>query len=247
MTSCARPGCAESAKTRGLCESHYRKLLRMGRAGYVPAAPVRAHLESLRTLGWTWEQIAEQAGTSTWVPHKVGTGYTRRVLMDRAQALLSVPLVPRDSHRGVDPTGTRRRVQALAWMGWPCREVAARAGTTQPSLSTLIQSRRRISYRLALRVVHVYDELSSTPGPSHIAASKARAAGFAPPAAWDEETIDDPAALPDFGVDARTTSADRASEARFLLSCGLSISEVAQRLGVKPPWVQTVARRAGAA
>jgi hypothetical protein len=168
----------------------------MGRVGYVPAEQAAAHVRALRDLGWTYEQIARRAGVSTWVPHRAATGHTRQLWMDREAALLSVPLEPRASHRGVDPTGTRRRVQALAWMGWPCREVARRAATTQPSLSTLIQPHRRISYSLAQKVARVYEELSGTPGPSPMAAAKARGAGFAPPLAWDDDTIDDPAAGP---------------------------------------------------
>jgi hypothetical protein len=168
----------------------------MGIYGWRDAGPARAHVESLRELGWTWVQIAEAAGTSTYVPHRVGVGRTRHLWPESERALLAVPLVPRDSHRGVDSAGTRRRVQALSWMGWPCAEVAGRAGTTGRTLATLILPSRRISYDLARRVADVYEELSCTPGPSRVAAGKARRLGFAPPMAWDDERIDDPKARP---------------------------------------------------
>lgn len=196
MTTCLRPSCTAPAQTRGWCESDYRRQIRMGRLGWRPVTRAREHVGQLRVLGWTWEQIATSAGLSTWVPHRLGTGRTRWIRVESERALLSVPLVPHDSHRGVDPTGTRRRIQALAWMGWPAAEVAVRAGTTPATLRTLILPHRRPSVALARRVARVYDELSMVPGPSAAAASKARGLGFAPPLAWDDETIDDPQARP---------------------------------------------------
>jgi len=244
--TCTRADCANPKQTRGLCERHYRQLIRMGRVGYVPAEPAAAHVRALRELGWTYEQIAQRAGVSTWVPHRAATGVTRRMWMDRAAALLAVPLEPQTSHRGVDPTGTRRRVQALAWMGWPCREIARRAGTTQPSLSTLIQPHRRISYALAQKLAVIYAELSGTPGPSKLAAGKARGAGFAPPLAWDDDTIDDPAAVPNLGqVERGAVVVDE--EARHLLGFGMSRHEVARRLSVSEERIRQVERLGGAA
>lgn len=215
-----------------MCEPDYRRTIRMGLNGYVPVGPVREHVARLRELGWTYEQIAEAAGVSTWVPHRAGTGQVKRLWKDRADAVLKVPLQPRGSHRGVDSTGTRRRVQALAWMGWPCAEVARRAGTTRRTLATLILPHRSISFALAGRVAKVYDELCMVPGPSKVAAAKARTLGFAPPLAWDEDTIDDPAAAPDVGGDPGR-GVDW-GELRHLVRSGCSVDEAARRLGVSP-------------
>lgn len=194
--TCTRAGCTAPAVTRGLCEPHYRTKVAMRVYGYRDATAARAHVLALRELGWTWEQIATAAGTSTTMPHWLASGRTRRILPESERGLLAVPLVPQDSHRGVNSAGTRRRVQALAWMGWPCRDVATRAGTTVPALRTLILPQRRISFTLARRVAGVYDDLALTPGPSRPAASKARRLGFAPPMAWDDGRIDDPRARP---------------------------------------------------
>lgn len=214
-----------------MCESDYRRTVRMGINRYVPAEPVREHVLKLRALGWTYEQIADAAGVSTWVPHRAATGRTTKLWKDRADGVLRVPLVARGSHRGVDSTGTRRRVQALAWMGWPCAEVARRSGTTQRTLGTLIQPSRRISYGLALRVAAVYDDLSMKPGPSRVAAGKARALGFAPPLAWDDD-IDDPAAVPAVGdMSVRGVVWE---DLPHLIAGGCSVEEAARRLGVAP-------------
>lgn len=192
--TCVEKGCTAPAGkyTRGRCESCYRKKIRMGIFTRRDVTVARDHIEALRRLGWTYEGIAEAAGLSSYVPHKVSTGQTKSLRVESEQALLAVPLVPFDSHRSVDSAGTRRRVQALAWMGWPCAEVARRAGTTQPTLATLILPRRRISFALARRVAAVYDELCMTFGPSKIAAGKARQLGFVPPLGWDEDLIDLP-------------------------------------------------------
>ena len=175
----------------------------MGHYGWRPVSDVRPHLDALRRLGWTWEQIGRAAGTSAWVPHQAGTGGSRRIRSDCAQAILSVPLTQVDSHRGVSSVGLRRRMQALAWMGWPAREVAARTGIPRATLQTLALRTRQPSVRLHRRVVAVYEQLAHLPGPSQVAAGKARASGFAPPLAWDDDTIDDPRARPN-GVRPRT-------------------------------------------
>lgn len=188
--SCERP-----AETRGYCSRHYRYRLHTGRYGYRDATAARAHVAQLRKLGWTWEAIAKTAGLSTWVAHNLHRGTTRRLLAESESALLRVPLVSFESHRGVPSIGSRRRVQALAWMGWPNHEIARRIGCSPRSLPTLL-ARGRLSTRLAQRIGKVYDELSTIPGPSHIAAGKARQLGFAPPLAWDDETIDDRRARP---------------------------------------------------
>ncbi|WP_295694431.1 hypothetical protein, partial [Lapillicoccus sp.] len=59
--------------------------------------------------------------------------------------------------------------------------------------------RDRISARAWRQVRQVYDRLSMTPGPSPTARARAAARGYAPPLAWDDDTIDDPRALPDLG------------------------------------------------
>lgn len=197
MTTCTKASpCTTGVRTRGMCDHQYRRTIRMGINGYRNATTARNHVNALRNLGWTYEQIGEAAGVSAWVPHQLVTAGTRRILADHERAIRAIPLQPRASHRGVDSTGTRRRVQALSWLGWPVGEVAARAGTTAATLRTLILPSRQISYALAQRVAAVYEQMSATPGPSRISAGKARQLGFAPPAAWDDDSIDDPQAVP---------------------------------------------------
>ncbi|HEY9370967.1 hypothetical protein [Streptomyces sp.] len=239
---CRRPGCTSlaHAHTRGYCESDYRRKIRMGIYGWVDPSDAKAHVAKLRDLGWTWGQIAAAAGLSTCVAYQLGTGKSLHLRSESAAALLAVPLAPVDSHRGIDSTGTRRRVQALAWMGWPASEVARRAGTTVGTLQTLILPFRRISVAMARRVAAVYDALWQTPGPSKIAAGKARSLGFVPPMAWDDDTIDDPAATPDLGQKVRRTDALVEDAHELISEQGLSLDGAARRLGVTPGYLRGI-------
>jgi len=151
---------------------------------------------ALRALGWTYVQIAEAAGTSNWVPHKLATGGARRLLEEHLAAILAISLVPVESHRGVDGTGTFRRVEALQWMGWPMSDIGGRLGLKPYTLTTLRSRGEPVSFRVALAVKVLFAELSHLRGPSKQTATKARARGYAPPAAWDDDTIDDPTARP---------------------------------------------------
>jgi hypothetical protein len=83
-TGCLQDRCEKPAKTRGYCERHYRRRLHTGRYGYRDVCQVRDHLTALRALGWTYEQIAEAANVSAWVPHKIVGGVVRRTAKERA-------------------------------------------------------------------------------------------------------------------------------------------------------------------
>ena len=239
MSVCVEKGCTAACgvHTRGRCESCYRKRIRMGIYGWREAGKAREHIDALRSLGWTWQGIADAAGLSTYVAHKVGTGQSRSVLPESERSLLAVPLAPFDSQRSVDSAGTRRRVQALAWMGWPCSEVADRAGIKACTLRTLILPSRRISFTLARRVAAVYDELCMSFGPSKISAGKARQLGFIPPLGWDEDLID----LPDAELEAELARRVAAMDDGELRRC----NEARYRLGDQSPLVAAAAKEYG--
>ncbi|PRY35304.1 hypothetical protein CLV43_114222 [Umezawaea tangerina] len=164
------------------------------RDGYL----ARTRLMALRRAGWTTQQISNATGIERANVQKIQSGRTRFVQQETERLVLAVDIAPPPgpTRHGIDPTGSRRRVQALAWMGWPAAEVAARAGTTKGTLQSELARKRRISVSLAWRVAAVYDDLWDKPGPSAAASAAARAGGFAPPAAWDDDTIDNPAARP---------------------------------------------------
>jgi hypothetical protein len=104
-----------------------------------------------------------------------------------------------------------------------------------------ILARDQVRVATAHAVRQLYDELWDAPppcGPYKSAASArarraAAARGWPPPAAWDDQSIDNPAVGPAPGWQraARLSSADLAEEARDLLSQGLTRDQAAQRLG----------------
>lgn len=95
--------------------------------------------------------------------------------------------------------GTRRRVQALAALGWRWQDIAARTGTSYQSVQRLALLDQAVHVATVERIRAVYDQLSATPGPSELTRRRAAAKGWVPPLAWDDDTIDDPNALPNLG------------------------------------------------
>lgn len=97
----------------------------------------------------------------------------------------------------IDSTGTSRRLQSLHAIGWAWPHIAARLGTTDrwPSLLANAPS-PTVTKTTAVAVDVLYRELSCTPGPSVRARTWSAKHGWVPPAAWDDDAIDDPAAGP---------------------------------------------------
>lgn len=106
-----------------------------------------------------------------------------------------------DAHLGrqrrIDVTGSRRRIRALQAIGWTTQRITAELGYThRDALAAMIYDAEWITRSRAKKIAEVYDRLSMTPGPSNITRTRALRAGFAPPLAWDDSTIDDPDAEP---------------------------------------------------
>lgn len=123
----------------------------------------------------------------------------------------------------IDGTGTRRRLEALAALGWYEWEIAARLGVTRQSVTQLRDD--RMHYPASVAAVRaVYDELSMTvpPPDKYRYRSRQRAAlhGYLPPLAWDDEYIDDPAAQP-------MTSSCTSSSSVTTTDSAVSIDEIA--------------------
>lgn len=101
-------------------------------------------------------------------------------------------------HRGetprVDAIGTVRRLEALAFLGWPQHEVVKSALGFSQWPHIWRKPGAKISHDSARKIAGLYDELSAMPGPSKVTATNARKRGYAPPLAWDN--IDNPRELP---------------------------------------------------
>lgn len=177
---------------------------------FVDSEPVRAHVRALQCEGMATRAIEKAAGIpeSGLKPLLWGTNGrppTSKTRKETALAILtlwpSLTTLP-DAAR-IDPSGTRRRVQALATQGWTQRFVADRAGYA-PSNFRRNLCRDRVTARFARAVRDVYDELSMRiPTNEEVprsmaerAVREARCKGWEGPLAWDDDTIDNPSALP---------------------------------------------------
>ena len=257
-----------------LARSTYtRGLLTGGRSTFVDAAPVREHVRELLAGGMGTRAIAAASGVSRSGLRSLLDGRKRddgrveppkrHVTRDVADRLLAVSLdVERMGGAAlIDSTGTRRRLRALAAIGWSNVKLARELGMT-PSNYGAFLARPTVLARHAREVRELYDRLSATPptptsnydrvGIERVKAG-ARRNGWVGPLAWDDETIDDPAARPDVGrfrddvdiVDevaihramrgdreVRLRIAERAEVIRRLVALGLNDQEIERRTGI---------------
>lgn len=103
----------------------------------------------------------------------------------------------RGIQRRVSSIGSRRRVQALATMGWSLKEVAKGCGwKTEQAVHRSI-NRDNVNSETADRIAAFYDEHRDEVGPSAYTRTRARNLGYQAPDRWFD--IDDPNEQPDPG------------------------------------------------
>lgn len=99
-----------------------------------------------------------------------------------------------------DPTGTARRIQALAAIGWSLRAIGKAAGMAHININAIAQNRRAfVRTDNADIIAAVYERLYLEDGPSKHQRHVARRHGWVGPEYWSDETIDDPTAEPSLG------------------------------------------------
>jgi transcriptional regulator with XRE-family HTH domain len=219
---------------------------------FVDAGPVREHLEALSRAGIGWRRAAALSGVSTGAVSRIlygkpGRPPTRGVRQETAAAILAVrpgaeALAP-SVH--VDATGTRRRLQALVATGWSQSQLAERLEMLPGNFGQVMR-REHVTAATARAVRDLYDELWNKPPAEathrqKIAVSRARnharAHGWAPPLAWDDDLIDNPAAGPAEGWRRPDGGQRRAGDLRedaewLITNQGYTREHAAIRLGV---------------
>ncbi len=227
---------------------------------YVDAAPARAHVLELMAAGMGWKRVADVAGVTRSIVSRLLYGKAEnglkpqpRIRAERAEKILAVRYSPAPTSK-VDATGTHRRLQALGALGWSGARLAARLGLSRANYGAMMGT-PRVTARRAADVVRLYDELWQTPPPEDTvrdrqAATRTRrhaaAAGWVPPLAWDDDTIDDPAARP-AGVDGvQASRRDRLiADVEELLADGATVAAACERLGRKRAALSRSLQRAG--
>lgn len=207
------PTCADYGCKREEClEARRRKqkrnnLLRTtGRPGTVLAHRAAAHLAKFRQAGFQDPEIIAMlpVGRNTFYRIMRGEPLTRGT----EQKILAVPAPPAlreiRTLAAVDATGTHRRLKALMWLGWPSRVLAQRMGVHEAWTSRSFSSRTRVTQAVEARVRVLYDgwwnvqpeRVGVDAGEAEDTRVYARVQGWHGPLAWDDDTIDDPKALP---------------------------------------------------
>jgi DNA-binding Xre family transcriptional regulator len=182
---------------------------------FVDAGPARAHVRACMAAGIGTRRICALSGVSRAAVTGLLYGKQRpgkptvpsaRIRPDVSAKLLAVPIGTGSLAPGmcVDATGTHRRLQALIAIGWSRAELGRRIEVTPQNFTSLMTT-EQVTVRTAAAVRALYDELSMQPRTAtdhrirvsiNRARNSAAAAGWAPPLAWDDEDIDDPAAKP---------------------------------------------------
>lgn len=187
-----------------------RRLIAMGQwEPFVDAEPIRQRVRALNQTGMPTNALALRLGLPEsalehlmWKRDGVASKDVRR---ETAEAVMGYWPTLEDfpANSLIDGTGVRRRVQALMTLGWTRRALASKAGISERSLSRALH-KGRVTAELTRQVSSVYDLLwmrgpasdEVSPLAAHRARVHAANSGFAGPLAWDDDTIDDPSALP---------------------------------------------------
>lgn len=251
MSECIKPTCARPATRRGMCNSCYgtystrQKAYGRWETLYTDAEPVRAHVRNLQAVGLGLRRIAELAGVHrsqltsllNGRPHR-GTGPSRQVNRDLAAKILAVPVpdIPHrlaaDRHR-IPAVGTTRRLQALVAFGYTQSDLCSRLGMSATNGTCLFSGAQvLVTATTARKVEALFDALQLIPGPSDRARQRAARRGWAPPLAWDEDTIDNPDAVAEGARGNGRTKLD-ADEYHDLRQLGFTDDQVAERAGIQ--------------
>lgn len=175
-------------------------------------------LEKARRYGMSDAMIARQVGIPLSLPSKVRKGSIKTMRRESFSRIMSLkpehPKTFRSEKRGkvgagpkVDSTGIIRRVRALRADGFPGWLLGKRLGISQEALAQHARGHRKaILLTTRVDIAELYADLDGkTPAdfgvPSNVVgkcSTYARRAGYAPRSCWDSDTIDDPAAIPEW-------------------------------------------------
>ena len=235
------------------------RLLAYGRYqdAHQPIEPIRQHLQALVDTGMIPERIAISAGVGGATVRRLLNSETARFVTGAtARKLLAVtPDSSTLAAQGrVNGRGTRRRLQALAAIGWNHHEIARRLGYPRWKVNKALEG-AYVDIRVHDDIAALYDELWDQQPPTHTRAQRvgrsyaltvARRHGWLPPLAWDD--IDTDPAPPTAGQEplldeiaielalagqnVRLTRDERLEATRRGTERGLSLTQLSDLLGV---------------
>lgn len=252
-------GCGSPhVKARGLCNACYLMSKKEAQQDgqwepYVDATPALAHLDVLRERGVTLAQVVRITGLHHTTVYRMVPGARVRTETMAKILAISPPLVPVQPVVTESALGAARRLQALSALGWSLGQVAQRCSVHHAHLCKIAKGAvTAVLPDTRAEVERVYEEMSHLPGPSQLVRATARARGWVPPLAWDEDLVDDdgnptnhidnPHAVPQ-GV-ARENHQPFTQAYLEYLQLGYANDEIiAERMGIEPRSLRRMVNR----
>lgn len=212
----------------------------------VDPGPAAAHITALVQAGWTLRWISATSGISQTTVQRINSDTRSPTLIKSATEAAILAVGDEGTGRYMIPAiGAVRRIQALATLGWSFKALATKVGMTQRNLvdinTGVVRNIRPPTYQSICRV---YDLLWDKPAPRRrdgITDRMIRYAArnnWAPPMAWDDETIDQPDAQPNLQGE---VDAGR----RDLYLTGMSDIQIAREEGVSRDAIRVWRKRNG--
>ena len=201
LTAYAKHGCrCEPCRAAAAKASKaWRRDNYLGIVKLVDAQPLKDHVAMLMAEGMSFKAIALTAGWAS--RNALADAMTRKRVTPRtlARVLAVHPELDNRKDAYVDATGSARRLQALAVNGWPTRNLAKQLGHKDPATIQHIANGKTPTIRLRTKddIRALFDELWDQPGPSKRTADIAKARGWLPALAWDDDLIDRPEHQPE--------------------------------------------------
>ncbi|WP_326739103.1 hypothetical protein [Streptomyces sp. NBC_01022] len=197
----SRPPCRCNRCIRGnrLAGIRRERVRLAGQSNLIPVPVLAAHIKVLQDSGLSQCAIARAAQVAQSTISNISNGKLRSCQRSKGERILAVQAGIHDATSERSVLGSARRLQALYAIGHGALAISKRFDINHSTISQIVNGRYRlINGSVAVRVQGIYDQLSRTPGPSKKARARAAACAWAPPAAWDDEALDDPAAAPEW-------------------------------------------------
>lgn len=182
---------------------HTRVNRQLGRSPFTSPAEAQAHLEKLHQT-MSWKSLVAATGMPLGGLLKIYNGRRTKIRQETHAKIMAVTAPTRgDRGQYLDVTGSMRRTQALSYLGHSYDTIANAADTSRNRILSIANGRQPTIRRdLAERLQNAYQCLAPVRPPVNKFTTRtrnfARANGWAPPGAWDDDTIDAPNAHPDW-------------------------------------------------
>jgi hypothetical protein len=181
----------------------------MAEIDWVVAKPVLEHVQKLNGggSGMPLPVIAQRANVPKQLLYRLiygrdGSPPSVRIDSRAAGRILAVEYDPVPKGYGANSIGAKRRLEALHWKGWSWSRLERAIPLHSSIISEILNgSQASVRWEVHNRIIAFYDHYWLIDGGNGDAKRRARERHFAPPGAWDVNTVDDWRAEPDPGVD----------------------------------------------